>query len=70
VNRQFNPNLDDIKTACAVVQQNIRSLSLEDKRLAMEALQVKVWIDGNNVAIEGVIPIPEPTIVSGPPGWS
>ena len=30
----------------------------------MEALQVKVWIDGNTIEAEGSIPLPEGSIVS------
>jgi hypothetical protein len=32
--------------------------------MAMEALQVRVWIDGNSVEIEGAIPVPEVSIAS------
>ena len=36
----------------------------ENKRLALEALNVKVWIDGDNVTLEGAIPIANSAIVS------
>lgn len=56
-NQQFNPNIEDVQQACELIRQNLRGVSFEDKRFILEALQVKVWIDGNEVAIEGAIPI-------------
>jgi len=46
------------------VRQNLKGLSLEDKRMALEALQVRVWIDGNAVEIEGAIPVTDLSITS------
>ncbi len=40
--KQFKPDVADIKRACEVVQQNLKGLGLEDKRMATEALQVRV----------------------------
>ena len=47
-----------IEQFCQMVKRNLKDLSFEDKRLALEALQIKVWIDGNNVEITGAIPMP------------
>ena len=63
-NVQFTPDPQDIRKACETVHRNLKGLSLEDKRQAMEALQVKVWIDASTVAIEGTIPMPEVSIAS------
>ena len=63
-NAQFTPDPQDIRKACETVHRNLKGLSLEDKRQAMEALQVKVWIDASTVAIEGTIPMPEVSIAS------
>lgn len=54
---QFELSVEDMRGACELVRRNLKGLSFEDKRLALEALQVKVWIDGDNVAIEGAIPL-------------
>lgn len=62
--RQFKVDIDSIKKACELVKQNLASLSFEHKKMALEALQVRAWIDGDNVTIEGVIPIAEDDIVS------
>jgi site-specific DNA recombinase len=63
-NVQFTPDPQDVKKACEMVRQNLNNLSLEDKRQAMDILQVKVWIDASTVAIEGTIPVPEVCIAS------
>ena len=63
-NEEFKPDLQDIKKACELVRQNLKGLSPEDKRQAIEALQVKVWIDGNAVEIEGAIPVTDLSIAS------
>jgi hypothetical protein len=46
------------------VRRNLKDLTMEDKRQAMEALQVKVWIDGNTIEAEGSIPLPDVSIAS------
>ncbi len=38
-------------------RQNLGEFTFANKRLTLEALQVKVWVDGNNVNIEGAIPV-------------
>ena len=48
-----------VKRFCELARQNLRNFTFNDKRLALEALQVKVWIEGNAVNIEGAIPIAE-----------
>lgn len=57
-NSQFRLSVQDMERACELVKRNVNGLSFEDKRLALEALQIKVWVDGDDVAIEGAIPIP------------
>jgi len=46
------------------VRRNLKGLSLEDKRQAMDALQLKVWIGGNTIEMEGAIPMPYLSIAS------
>jgi site-specific DNA recombinase len=55
--RQIELNEATIKRFCELVGENIENFTSEQKNLALEALQVKVWIDGNSVAIEGSIPL-------------
>ncbi|MFP3976012.1 MAG: recombinase family protein [Chloroflexota bacterium] len=55
--QQLQLDAQSVREACRLVKQNLGNLTFEDKRLALEALQVKVWIDGSNVTIQGAIPI-------------
>jgi hypothetical protein len=50
--------------ACELVRRNLKGLSAEDKRQAMDALQVKVWVDGNAIEVEGSVPLPDVSIAS------
>ncbi|MFC2026395.1 recombinase family protein [Chloroflexota bacterium] len=56
-NKQFTLNANNLKQACEVVASNLKTLSFEEKRLAFQALQVRVSIDGDNINIHGVIPL-------------
>jgi len=40
-----------------VVRQNLSEFTFENKRLALVALSIKVWVEGNKLEIKGVIPI-------------
>ncbi|GAJ24209.1 unnamed protein product, partial [marine sediment metagenome] len=62
--RKTEVNFENIERFCELVRQNLGDFTFEDKRLALEALQVKVCVDGNNVNIEGAIPMGEDDIVS------
>jgi hypothetical protein len=56
--KQFNPDMSDIKKACELVAKNAHSLNYEEKRLALRALQIRVLVDGDNIILKGIIPIP------------
>jgi len=55
--------------ALVLVRRNLKGLTPGDKRQAMEALQVKVWIDGNTIEAEGSIPLPNVSIASRSLTW-
>ena len=57
-------NIEGIKKTCELVSSNLTELSFENKRLALEALNIKVWVDGENITVEGAIPIADSAIVS------
>ena len=61
--KQWKLDAESIKGFCQIARQNIQSFSFEEKRLALEALQIKVWINGEFIDVEGIIPIPEGEIV-------
>jgi site-specific DNA recombinase len=53
-----------VKRFCELARQNMGDFTFEHKRLALEALQVKVWVDGESVNIEGAVPVAGDDIVS------
>ena len=57
-------DIQGIREACELVSKNLTEISFENKRLALEALNIKVGIDGENIRIEGPIPISEGVIVT------
>jgi hypothetical protein len=61
---QYEIDAERIKEACQLVSNNLKGLSYEEKRLALEALQVRVLVNGETVKLEGVIPIGDQTIMS------
>jgi len=57
--QQATVDMDNIKLVCDMVSKSLGSLTYEDKRLAIEALDIKVWINHNELIMEGSIPIPD-----------
>ena len=51
---------------CGLARHNIENLTFDEKRLALEAIKTKVWIDGENVTIEGLIPVLDSETVAQP----
>jgi len=45
----------------------IEVCTFEDKQLALEALNIKVYIDGDNIDIQGAIPVDD---ILSTPAWS
>jgi hypothetical protein len=54
---QLELNEAGIKYFCELARQNIENFTFDEKRLALEALQAKVCIDGRSITIEGLIPV-------------
>lgn len=55
--QQAAVDMDSIKLVCEMVSRKLGSLTYEDKRLAMKALDIKVWIKHYELTMESVIPI-------------
>ena len=55
--RETEVNMESIERFCEVVRQNLGEFTFENKRLALEALNIKVRVEGNKLEIEGAIPI-------------
>ena len=49
-----------------LVREKLATLDFDMKRLALDMLNIKVWIDGLNVEITGTIPIEDAATVSTP----
>jgi len=62
--KQMDVDIQGIKEACELVRNNLTELSFENKRLALEALSIKIRIDGEDINIEGSIPISDGSIVT------
>ncbi len=48
-----------MKLACEMVSRNLGNLTYDDKRLEIEALDIKVWIKRDELIMEGSIPMPD-----------
>jgi len=52
-------DLDTVEDFCEIASCNLADLGYAEKKLALETLKIKVWIDGNNPpTLQGVLPIP------------
>ena len=47
-----------------LIREKLATLDFETKRMALEMLDIKVWIDGYNVEVTGVIPISDYVIAT------
>ena len=67
---EFALNVEGIKKFCELVRRNLSEFSFEDKRLTLEALQLKVYVDGCSLSIEGAVPIIKDDVVSSLSRWA
>ena len=47
-----------------LMRQKLTALDFETKRMVLDMLNIKVWLDGDNVEITGVIPVMDDVIVT------
>jgi len=59
-------NVPKLERLVELIQQKIANPDFETKRLAMEMLNIKVWIDEHSIEITGSIPVPVSPIASMP----
>lgn len=57
LSKQAELDIDGIKRFCELASSNLAEFTFEDKRLALEALNIKLWVDNENVTMEGAIPV-------------
>ncbi|MFC1971193.1 hypothetical protein ACFLV0_04610 [Chloroflexota bacterium] len=62
--QQIQIGLDNVENYCQIARRNLATCTYEDKRLALAALQVEIWLDGDKVLLKGIIPKPELSIPS------
>ena len=62
--QQYEINAERIREACQLFSANLRDLTYEQKRFALEALQIRVLVDGDMLKLEGIIPTGIQSIVS------
>jgi len=62
--KQAEVDIEGIERFCALVRQDLRDFTFEDKRQALEALQLEIWVDGDTITLLGSIPIIEGDIAS------
>jgi len=61
---QYEIDAERIKEACHLFSANLKGLTYEEKRFALEALQIRVLVDGETLRLEGIISTGKQTIVS------
>ena len=61
---QAPSDIQRIKEACDLVSKNLTELSLDNKRFALEALNIRVWINRDDIRIEGTLPINDDVIAT------
>ena len=57
-------NLPKLERFVELLRQKLTTLDYETKRMALDMLGIKVWLDGQSVEITGVIPIMDDVIVT------
>ena len=57
-------SLPKLERFIELIQEKLSTLDFETKRMAIEMLDIKVWIDGYNVEVTGVIPVSDCVTVS------
>ena len=57
-------NLPKIEAFIQTIRDKIANLDFDMKRLALDMLDIKAWIDGENIVITGCIPITDDVITT------
>ena len=62
--QHYDIDSERVKEACKLYSDNLKNMTYQDKRLALEALQVKIIVEPDKLTLNGIIPMASPTIVS------
>jgi len=57
--KESHIDLEKVEDFCKIASQNLADFGYTEKKLALETLKIKVWIDGNNPPrVQGILPVP------------
>ncbi len=57
--KESHIDLEKVEDFCKIASQNLADFGYAEKKLALETLKIKVWIDGNNSPrLQGILPVP------------
>ena len=57
-------DIESVRQFSNSMTKNLESLTFDEKRFALSALNIQVWIDGNSITIEGTLPRTDGVIAS------
>ena len=64
VSNEATVSLPKLETYIQLVRDKLSTLDFDMKRLALDTLNIKVWIDGSSVEITGSIPVKDSDVVT------
>jgi site-specific DNA recombinase len=67
--QEASVSLPKLRRFVELLRQKLTTLEFETKRLALDMLNIKVWLDGHNVEITGIIPINDDVTVTTQSCW-
>jgi len=62
--QEASVSLPKLKRFIELIRQKLTTLDYDTKRLALDMLNIKVWLDGHDIEITGTLPIVEDAIVT------
>lgn len=62
--QNYEIDANRVKEACKLYSDNLKNMTYQDKRLALEALQIRVVVEGDKIVLNGIIPMASPSIES------
>ncbi len=62
--REATVSLPKLEEYIQLVREKLADLSFDMKRLALDMLNIKIWVDGLNVEITGNIPVEDVAIAT------
>ena len=62
--QQEEVDIQGVRRFCELAKENLSNFSFEEKRLALEALRIRVLVNAATITVEGAIPIPDRDIAS------